>query len=74
MITPIISPMSPTRVVRNALIAARLLAGSSHQNPISMNEQRPTSSQPTSISMVFAATTSVSIDAVNSDRHAKYHV
>ena len=31
MITPIISPMSPVRVVRNALIAARELTPSSHQ-------------------------------------------
>ena len=61
---PIISPMSPVRVVRNALMAAFVLAFSSHQWPISMKEQRPTSSQPTSSCSVFGATTSVSIDAV----------
>ena len=48
------------------------LARSSHQCPISMNEQRPTSSQPTSSWRVLSATTSVSIDAVNRLRHAKY--
>ena len=31
MITPIIRPMSPVRVVRNALMAARELTPSSHQ-------------------------------------------
>ena len=62
--TPIISPMSPVRVVRNALSAALLFALSSHQCPMSMNEQRPTSSQPTSSCSVFDATTSSSIDAV----------
>ncbi len=74
MITPIISPMSPVRVVRNALIAARELAGSSHQKPMSMNEQRPTSSQPTIICRVLSATTSSSIDDVKSERHAKNQV
>ena len=43
----------------------RLFAPSSHQWPISANEQRPTTSQPTSICSVFSATTSSSIDAVN---------
>ena len=64
MITPQISPMSPVRVVRNAFRAASELGFSSHQCPISMNEQRPTSSQPTSSSSVLSATTSKSIDAV----------
>ncbi len=64
MMTPIISPMSPVRVVRNALSAASELGFSSHQCPISMNEQRPTSSHPTSICSVLSATTSNSIDAV----------
>ena len=63
-ITPIIRPMSPVRVVRNALMAAFVFAFSSHQCPMSMNEHRPTSSQPTSSCSVFDATTSVSIDAV----------
>ena len=65
MITPINNPMSPVRVVRKALSAASELGFSSHQCPISMNEQRPTSSHPTSISSVLLATTSNSIDAVN---------
>ena len=50
MITPMIRPMSPVRVVRNALSAASEFGFSSHQCPMSMNEQRPTSSQPTSSS------------------------
>ena len=62
---PIISPMSPVRVVRNALSAAALLAPSSHQWPMSANEQRPTPSQPRRTCSVLSATTSVSIAAVN---------
>ena len=50
--------MSPVRVVRNALSAASEFGFSSHQCPISMNEQRPTSSQPTSSCSVLSATTS----------------
>ena len=65
MMMPIIRPMSPVRVVRNALSAASVFALSSHQWPMSMNEQRPTRSQPTSSCSVLSATTSVSIDAVN---------
>ena len=63
-ITPIIRPTSPVRVVRKALIAALVFSCSSHQWPMSMKEQRPTSSQPTSSCRVFDATTNVSIDAV----------
>src|SRR5689334_5613996 len=70
MITPVSNPMSPVRVVRNALIAARLFALSSHQCPMSMNEQRPTSSQPMSIISVLSATTSNNIDAVNNESDA----
>ena len=68
---PSIRPTSPVRVVKNALRAALELSFSSHQWPISMNEQRPTSSQPISSWRVLSATTSSSIDAVNSDRAAK---
>ena len=53
MITPMSRPMSPTRLVRKALRAASELFFSSHQWPMSTNEQRPTSSQPTSICSVF---------------------
>ncbi len=70
MITPVSRPMSPVRVVRNAFSAASLLGFSSHQWPISMNEQTPTSSQPTSSCSVLSATTSSSIDAVNSESAA----
>ena len=62
---PIISPMSPVRVVRKALSAAPLFSFSSHQWPMSANEQRPTPSQPSSIIKVLSAMTSVSIAAVN---------
>ena len=71
MITPTISPMSPTRLVMNALRAASLLAFSSHQWPMSTKEQTPTSSQQTMSCRVLLDMTRPSIDAVNSDRNAK---
>src|SRR3990167_6123740 len=46
--TPIIKPISPVRVVKNAFRAADELECSSHQCPISINEHNPTSSQPIS--------------------------
>ena len=64
MMMPIIKPMSPVRVVRNAFSAAAEFAPSSQKCPISANEQRPTPSQPTSNTSVLLATTSNSIDAV----------
>ena len=45
-LVPTKRPMSPVRVVKKALSAARLFAPSSHQCPINMNEQRPMISQP----------------------------
>ncbi len=63
--------MSPTRTVKNALSAARLLASSSHQCPISMNEQRPMISQPRINCTMFGASTIVSMPAENSVRAAK---
>ncbi len=74
MITPIMRPTSPVLVVKNALSAASEFGCSSHQCPISMNEQRPTSSQPTSSISVLSATTSRSIDAVNRLSAAKKYV
>jgi len=71
MITPMIRPTSPTRLVRKALTAASELGLSSHQWPMSTNEQSPTSSQAVSSIRVFWAMTRVSIDAVNRDRKAK---
>ena len=47
--TPMMRPISPTRLVRKALRAASELSLSSHQWPMSTNEHTPTSSQPTSI-------------------------
>jgi hypothetical protein len=71
MITPMISPMSPTRLVRNALSAASVFGFSSHQWPMSTNEQRPTSSQAVRSISVLLAMTRVSIDAENRERKAK---
>ena len=53
MMTPMMRPMSPTRLVRKAFSAASVFFFSSHQWPIRANEQTPTSSQPTSICSVF---------------------
>ena len=70
MITPIIRPTSPVRVVRKAFNAALEFAFSSHQCPMSMKEHTPTSSQPTRSWSRLAETTSSSIDAVNSESAA----
>ncbi len=67
---PISRPTSPVRLVKNALRAASEFVLSSHQCPISMNEQRPMISQPRSSWIVFSATTSVSMPAVNRERKA----
>jgi hypothetical protein len=74
MTTPQIRPMSPVRVVRKALMAASELGFSSHQCPMSMKEQSPTSSHPTSSWSVLSATTSRSIDAVKRLSAAKKYV
>ena len=71
MIIPTRRPTSPTRLVRNALRAASEFGFSSHQCPMSANEHRPTSSQPTIIWSVLCASTKKSIDAVNRLRKAK---
>src|ERR671912_2032004 len=71
VITPTIRPMSPTRLVMNALSAASLLAFSSHQWPMSTKEQTPTSSHITMSWSVVLAMTRPSIDAVNRERKAK---
>ena len=56
--------MSPVRVVKNAFSAASAFGYSSHQCPISTNEQRPMISQPRSIWIVLTDVTSVSIPQV----------
>ena len=71
IVTPTMRPMSPTRLVRNALSAASLLGFSSHQWPINTKEQTPTSSHETSSCSVFSDTTSNSIEALNRERKAK---
>ena len=64
-------PTSPTRTVRNAFSAARLLASSSHQCPINKNEHRPMISQPRISCTMFSASTIVNIPALNSVSEAK---
>ena len=71
MIMPISRPISPTRLVRKALRAASELGCSSHQWPMSANEQTPTSSQPTIICSTFALVTKNNMAAVNSDKKPK---
>ena len=71
MIVPTSSPTSPTRTVKNAFSAARALASSSHQCPISMNEQRPMISQPRMTWIMFSARTITSMPDENSVRAAK---
>ena len=68
---PTSSPTSPTRTVRNAFTAARLLPASSHQCPISRNEQRPMISQPRISCTMFSARTITSMPAENSVMAAK---
>ena len=68
---PTSSPTSPTRTVKNAFSAARALASSSHQCPISMNEQRPMISQPRISWTMFSARTITSMPAENSVMAAK---
>ena len=52
---PTSRPTSPTRTVKNAFSAALALGSSSHQCPISMNEQRPMISQPRISWTMFSA-------------------
>ena len=68
---PVSKPISPVRVVKNALRAARLFAPSSHQCPINMNEHRPMISQPRMSWIMFSATTMLSMPAENNVRDAK---
>ena len=59
------------RVVKNALRAALELAWSSHQWPMSMNEQTPISSQPNRPCTVEDAVTRTYMPHVNRLRAAK---
>ena len=71
MIVPTSRPTSPTRTVKKALSAARALASSSHQCPISMNEQSPMISQPRITWTMFSARTITSMPAENNVMAAK---
>ena len=68
---PTSRPTSPTRTVKNAFSAATALASSSHQCPISRNEQRPMISQPRMSWTMFSARTITSMPAENSVIEAK---
>ena len=68
---PTSNPTSPVRTVKNAFRAARLLAPSSHQWPISMNEQRPMISQPSKKRIMSSAMTIASMPAENNVSAAK---
>src|SRR3954451_6194710 len=68
---PTSRPMSPVRVVKNALRAASEFGCSSHQCPMSMNEHRPIASHPNSAMSVVLAVTSTYMPVVNSDSAAK---
>ena len=68
---PTSSPMSPVRTVKKALRAALELAVSSHQCPMSMNEQRPMISQPRMSWIMFSARTMASMPAENRVSEAK---
>jgi hypothetical protein len=68
---PTSRPTSPTRTVKNAFSAARLLASSSHQCPISRNEHRPMISQPRMIWIMFSASTITNMPDENSVMEAK---
>ena len=65
MLTPTSRPTSPTRTVKNAFNAARALGSSSHQWPMSRNEQRPMISQPRMNWTVLSARTITSMPAEN---------
>ena len=71
MPVPMSKPMSPTRTVKKAFNAARELASSSHQWPISMNEQRPMISQPRMSCTMLGASTMHNMPAENKVRAAK---
>src|SRR5262249_4859154 len=62
---PNMNGTSPTRVVRNALIAADEFAWSSYQCPINRYEQTPMISHPTNSRNRFDARTTTSIAPVN---------
>ena len=70
-IIPTSSPMSPTRLVKKAFKAASEFGFSSHQCPMSANEQTPTSSHPTIVCRIFSLRTKKSIDAEKRLRKAK---
>ncbi len=64
-------PTSPVRTVKNAFSAARLLAPSSHQCPMSMKEQSPMISQPRRKRIMSSAMTIASMPAENKVSAAK---
>ena len=71
MLMPTSKPTSPVRTVKNAFNAARLLAPSSHQWPMSMNEHRPMISQPSKNKIMSSAMTMANMPAENNVSAAK---
>ncbi len=71
MAVPTSSPTSPTRTVKNALSAARLLASSSHQWPMSMNDVRPMISHPRMSCTMFSDMSMMSMPPEKSVMDAK---
>ena len=71
MLMPTSKPTSPVRTVKNAFSAARLLAPSSHQWPMSMNEHRPMISQPSKNKIMSSAITMANMPAENNVSAAK---
>ena len=62
MNVPITSPTSPTTLITNALMPARVAVVRRYQNEISMYEAAPTNAQPTISSTKLPASTSSSIE------------
>ena len=70
MLMPTRKPMSPVRVVKNALSAASLFFCSSHQWPMSMKEHTPIVSQPNSAWRRLPDVTSTNMPVVNRESAA----
>ena len=58
-------PMSPTRLMTNAFLAAAAADGLCCQKPMRRYDARPTPSQPRNTPRKFSASTSMSIAATN---------
>src|SRR5581483_9434975 len=68
------SPTSPTTLITNALMPARVAVVRRYQNEISRYEAAPTNAQPTISIMKLPASTSSSIESTKKFRYAKYRL